>query len=201
MSEMYLGQIVMFGGNFAMRQYDQCNGQLISVSQNQALFAILGTTYGGNGQTTYALPDLRGRAPVHAGSGPGLTPRSLGQRYGVETVTMTQATMPTHNHSATFTPSGQGGGSLQATTAPGQSSQPSQGNYLATATAEDGGSKIYTGAAPPPTRVDLGGLNVTGGGGSVTVNNAGAGQPFDVEGPRAVVTFNIVVQGTFPSRN
>jgi len=200
--QMYLGQILMFAGNFVIRDYMNCSGQLIAISQNTALFSLLGTTYGGDGRTTFALPDMRGRAPVHAGQGDGLRTRTLGQRYGVETVTLNQQHLAPHSHTATFTPSGQGGGSLQATTAPGQSSQPSQGNYLATATGEDGGSKIYTGAAPPPTRVDLGGLDVTGGGGSVTVNNAGNGQPFGVEGPRAVVNFQMVaLGGLFPPRN
>ncbi|MHA1541609.1 MAG: tail fiber protein [Candidatus Hodarchaeales archaeon] len=84
-AEPYLGEIVLFAGNFAPRGWAFCDGQLLPISQNTALFSILGTTYGGDGRTTFALPDLRGRVPVHAGTGPGLTPRPLGQKGGSET--------------------------------------------------------------------------------------------------------------------
>jgi microcystin-dependent protein len=91
--EPFIGEIYMFAGNFAPRGYALCDGQLLSIAQNTALFSILGTTYGGNGQTTFALPDLRGRLPMHSGQGPGLTPRSLGEVGGSETKTIT-----THTH-------------------------------------------------------------------------------------------------------
>lgn len=91
--EPFIGEIYMFAGNFAPRGYALCDGQLLSIAQNTALFSILGTTYGGNGQTTFALPDLRGRAPIHSGQGPGLTPRTLGEIGGVENRTIT-----THIH-------------------------------------------------------------------------------------------------------
>jgi hypothetical protein len=87
------GATMMFAGNFPPRGYALCDGQLLSIAQNTALFSILGTTYGGNGQTTFALPDLRGRAPIHSGAGPGLTPRSLGEIGGTENRTIT-----THTH-------------------------------------------------------------------------------------------------------
>ena len=89
--EPFLGQIMMFGGNFAPRGWAFCNGQLLAISQNTALFSILGTTYGGDGRTTFALPDLRGRAPINSGggsAGPGLSPRPLGQRGGEQTHTL-----------------------------------------------------------------------------------------------------------------
>ena len=92
--EGYIGQIMMFGGNFAPRDWALCNGQLLPISQNSALFSILGTTYGGDGRTNFALPDLRGRAPVHAGNGPGLTTRSLGQKSGSETNSLSENQMP-----------------------------------------------------------------------------------------------------------
>jgi len=98
MSEPFIGMIVMFAGNFAPRNWAFCNGQLLSISQNTALFSILGTTYGGNGQTTFGLPDLRGRVPMHPGQGPGLSPRSLGETSGVETVTLLQTEIPAHSH-------------------------------------------------------------------------------------------------------
>jgi microcystin-dependent protein len=99
-SEPFLGEIVMFGGNFAPRGWAFCNGQLLSISQNTALFSILGTTYGGNGTTTFALPDLRGRAPMHQGQGPGLSPRQLGEQTGTESVQLLTSEMPAHNHPA-----------------------------------------------------------------------------------------------------
>lgn len=80
MAEPFIAQITMFGGNFAPRGWAFCDGQLMSISSNTALFSLLGTTYGGDGRTTFALPDLRGRVPMHPGSGPGLTPRQLGQK-------------------------------------------------------------------------------------------------------------------------
>ncbi|MEM8909888.1 MAG: tail fiber protein, partial [Bacteroidota bacterium] len=98
--EPFIGQIMMFGGNFAPRGWALCNGQLMPISQNQALFSLLGTTYGGDGRTTFALPDLRGRAAMHAGHGPGLTDRRLGQRSGTETNTMNTLQMPSHSHIA-----------------------------------------------------------------------------------------------------
>lgn len=98
MSEPFVGEIRMFAGNFAPRGWAFCDGQLLAVSQNDALFSLLGTIYGGDGRTTFGLPEMRGRLPVHAGSGPGLSPRRLGARGGAETVTLTANNMPTHTH-------------------------------------------------------------------------------------------------------
>jgi microcystin-dependent protein len=98
MSEPFIAEIRIFAGNFAPRGWAFCNGQLLPVSQNTALFSLIGTTYGGDGRTTTALPNLQGRAPMHPGRGPGLTARRLGERGGVETVTLTEAQMPNHAH-------------------------------------------------------------------------------------------------------
>lgn len=98
MEEAYIGSIVLFSGNYAPNNWAFCNGQLLNINQNTALFSIIGTTYGGDGQTTFALPDLRGRVPMHFGNGPGLTPRILGEKAGYENVTLTTAQMPAHNH-------------------------------------------------------------------------------------------------------
>ena len=100
MSEPFVGQIKMFAGNFAPRGWAYCDGQLLAVSQNDALFNLLGTIYGGDGRTTFGLPDLRGRIPIHAGggAGPGLSPRALGAKSGVEEVTLTQNQLPIHGH-------------------------------------------------------------------------------------------------------
>jgi microcystin-dependent protein len=123
-AEPYVGEISMFGGTFAPRGWAFCDGQLLAIAQNDALFSLLGTTYGGDGRTTFALPDLRGRAPVHAGNGPGLTPRVLGEKFGAETVTLTTDEIPVHHHECSVSD------------ADGDSSRPS-GRYL-------GRAQIYT---------------------------------------------------------
>ncbi len=96
----FIAEIIMFGGNFAPRGWAFCNGQLLSISQNSALFSILGTTYGGDGRTTFGLPDMRGRVSIHPGTGPGLSQYRLGQKGGSENVTLTVAQMPPHSHIA-----------------------------------------------------------------------------------------------------
>jgi len=103
MSESFVGKIRMFADAFAPRDRVFCNGQLIAISQNTALFSLLGTTYGGDGRTTFALPDLRGRVPLHAGSGPGLSNYPLGQRGGVEQVALSIEQMPSHSHALVAT--------------------------------------------------------------------------------------------------
>ncbi len=100
--EPFLGTIILFAGNFAPRGWALCDGQLLQISQNSALFVILGTTYGGDGIRTFALPDLRGRVPVHAGQGPMLVPRSRGERFGAESVTLTVGQLPAHSHPNTY---------------------------------------------------------------------------------------------------
>ena len=98
MSEPFTGEVRMFAGNFAPMGWALCDGQLLAVSQNNALFSLLGTIYGGDGRTTYGIPDLRGRIPIHAGSGPGLTTRRLGAKGGSETVTVSVNQLPAHSH-------------------------------------------------------------------------------------------------------
>lgn len=97
-ADPFIGDVMYVGFTFCPRGWAEANGQLVSISQNTALFALLGTTYGGDGRVTFALPDLRGRAPMHAGAGPGLTPRTLGESSGSERVTLTVANLPAHNH-------------------------------------------------------------------------------------------------------
>jgi len=98
MSEPFVGEIRIFAGTFAPRGWAFCDGQLLAVSQNDTLFSLFGTIYGGDGRTTFGLPDLRGRIPIHMGSGPGLTPRPIGQRAGSERVTPTMNQLPVHSH-------------------------------------------------------------------------------------------------------
>ena len=101
MSQPYVGEIRMFGGNFAPNGWALCNGQLMPISQNTALFSLLGTYYGGNGVSTFALPNLQGLAPLMMGQGPGLTPRDIGEIGGVATVTLLQSQIPAHTHTPT----------------------------------------------------------------------------------------------------
>ena len=100
MADPFLGEIRVTGFNFAPRGWALCDGQLLPINQNTALFALLGTQFGGNGQTTFALPDLRGRVPIHQGQGPGLTPRTIGETGGAESATLNVAQLPPHTHTA-----------------------------------------------------------------------------------------------------
>jgi len=103
MSEPFVGEIRMFAGNFAPRSWAFCDGQLLTISQNDALFSLLGTNYGGDGRTTFGLPDLRGRLPIHAGTGPGLSARRLGTKLGTEQVALTVNELPSHGHAMSAT--------------------------------------------------------------------------------------------------
>lgn len=98
MTNPFVGEIIIFGGNFAIRNYAFCNGQLLQISQNTALFSLFGTTYGGDGRTTFGLPNLQGRVPMGWGRGPGLTPRVIGQKTGADTVALVTANLPNHTH-------------------------------------------------------------------------------------------------------
>lgn len=104
MSEPFVAEIRIFAGNFAPNGWAFCDGQLLPISQNTALFSLLGTVYGGNGQSTFALPNLQGSAPMQPGNGPGLTPRQLGERGGTETVTLTETQIPNHSHTLRAAP-------------------------------------------------------------------------------------------------
>lgn len=172
MSEPFIGEIKMVGFNFAPRGYATCDGQLIPIQQNTALFSLLGTTYGGNGTTTFALPNFQGRAPMFWGNGPGLTPRSLGETGGSTTVTLLSTQMPFHNHAAS------GSSSAGALTSPSSATFASAGR---------GRSPYYTTLA---TQVPMQSVGVAGG-----------GQPHENMQPYQVVLFVIATQGIFPSRN
>ncbi len=174
MSEPFIAEIRIFAGNFAPRSWAFCNGQLLPVSQNTALFSLIGTTYGGDGRTTTALPNLQGRAPMHPGRGPGLTSRRLGQSGGVETVTLSEAQMPAHSH--TMRADGSTGGPLGG----GANAADPVGNYL-------GASVKYAGGTAASTNMP----QLTNAGGSQAHNNL---QPF------LAMNFIIALQGLYPSR-
>ncbi|RZJ06666.1 MAG: phage tail protein [Rubrivivax sp.] len=147
MSNPYIGEVRLFGGNFAPVGWAFCHGQLLSIAEYEVLFQLIGTTYGGDGETTYALPDLRGRVPMHQGHGPGLTTRTLGERDGTETVTLTASQMPRHTHAllanpAAATGSTPGGAVLAATSVASYDSAPG-------ATAMAGGAVGSAGGTQP----------------------------------------------------
>lgn len=194
--EAFIGQITLFAGNFAPRGWAFCQGQLLSIAQNSALFSILGTTYGGNGQTTFALPDLRGRAPVGVGQGPGLAGVNLGEMAGTQNVSLTTGNMPMHTHPATFTP---GAAAQVNVTDTVGTLRTGAGNVLAqTPTGGQGAALVY---APGDSPVSGQLAGVSGGGGSVEVGVAGGSQPFSILQPYLGLNYIICLEGVFPSRN
>ncbi len=182
--EPFIGEIIMFGGNFAPRGWAFCNGQLLQISQNTALFSILGTIYGGDGRTTFGLPDMRDRAPMHAGTGPGLTQRRLGQKLGTDTVTLSATNLPSHTHqlSAHAVVTDTDKDVPAATTSLGAIPGSAMGFFFPNLYGADTGALVDMAAEA---------LLATTGGGSAHANQ----QPFQK------VNFIIALQGIFPSRN
>jgi len=209
--EFFIGGIINFGGNFAPRDWAFCDGQLISISQNQALFAILGTIWGGDGRTNFALPDMRSRCPIGAGRGAGLSNVNQGQQTGTETVTMQLAQMPVHSHNATFTGTGGGPSSLTATTTvnafDGTASETSPtGNYWSTPKSGISALASYGTSANTTMATDAVDVSIAGNGGGITggtvaVENNGGGQPMSIMQPTLGMQYIICMQGIFPSRN
>lgn len=175
MSDGFLGEIRMFSGNFAPVKWAQCDGQYLSVSENEALFSLLDTTFGGDGRTNFALPDFRGRIPMHCGQGPGIS-RSYGQgeRGGVETVTLTSAQMPQHAHL------------VAVNSSDGTSDDPTGSVF---ANSDNDKAMLYNQEAPD---VALSSTSLLATGGSQSHNNM---MPF------LVLNFVICINGIYPSRN
>jgi microcystin-dependent protein len=172
MSEPFIAEIRIFAGNFAPRGWAFCDGQLLPVSQNTALFSLIGTTYGGDGRSTTALPDLQGRAPMHPGRGPGLTSRRLGERGGVDTVTVTEAQLPNHNHA------------WRAAEDPADLQAPSPARSMTRSSIN-----AYTPA-----------VNAVPMASQMLVNNGGSQAHNNVQ-PMLVMNFIIALQGLYPSRS
>lgn len=170
MSEAYIGEIRLFAGNYAPQGWALCDGSLISISENEALFSLLGTTYGGNGQTTFALPDLRGRLPIGVGQGPGLTMRALGQSPGTEQVTLSTSHMPHHTHAF-------------AVGASANSNLP-QGQVPASVT----DLNLYSESALSMQPLAAG-----------SIQSSGGGQPHDNIMPSMALSFIICLYGIYPS--
>ena len=184
MSEPFLGQICPFGFNFAPRGWAMCNGQILPIAQNTALFSLLGTTYGGNGQTTFALPNLQSRVPLHFGQGAGLSSYSLGQAAGTESVTLLQNNMPQMPVNLPIT------ATLKTSNEEGDNARPA-GRFPAALTSGSG----YVSATD----------NSTMAAGAVTGNVSGivggGSQPVPVLQPYLAINFCIALEGIFPSRN
>ncbi len=171
MSDPFIGEIRMFAGNFAPRSWAFCDGQLLAISQNDALFSLLGTNYGGDGRTTFGLPDMRGRLSVHAGNGPGLSTRILGMRGGAENVTLTTNQLPSHSHT------------YNGSTAAGNLNSPA-GNVLA-------------GRANDPTYLESPATVQMSSG---SVSSAGGSQSHTNLMPFLCVNYIIALFGIYPSR-
>ena len=175
MTEPFIGEIQLFGFNFAPRGWASCNGATLAIQQNTALFALLGTNYGGNGQTTFQLPNFVNRAGCNQGQGPGLTPRTIGEVFGSNSVTLTQGEMPAHGH--TLTAYNQPTGTLRTST-------PAPSNFLGIPTL----SNPFIGGVPPNVQFA-----------PVMCGPAGGGQPHENRQPYLASNFCIALQGIFPS--
>jgi microcystin-dependent protein len=173
--EPILGQIILFAGNFAPVGWAFCHGQLLSIATNSTLFSILGTTYGGDGKTNFALPDLRGAVPIGFGQGVGLTHHELGERGGTETVALTEAQLPAHHHA------------LRAVKADAATRNPAA-NLLAKSRAV-----VPNYAAPNPSAVVV--MN------DLAISETGGGQPHNNMPPFLAMNYIIALQGIFPSRS
>jgi microcystin-dependent protein len=182
MAQAFLGEIRCFGFNFAPYQWAQCSGQVIAISQNAALFSLLGTYYGGNGTSTFALPNLQGQVPMHWGTSPGLTPTSIGETQGVTGVTLTVQQTPAHTHTVTVASNPQGGDAERVPT-PGPTS--------------------FIGPSANP---DLLWVNPPNSPNAQFASNAistyaGGGTPHQNQQPYLTLNFCIALFGTFPARN
>jgi microcystin-dependent protein len=185
-----LAEIRLFGGNFSPRNWAFCFGQLLPINSNQALFSLLGTTYGGDGRTTFGLPDFRGRRGVHAGHGPGLNPIQLGAKGGKETHTMTTSEMPKHSHDIVGSLTIQA--AQRAYSDVGGQEEPGDGYY-----SKSDGVTFFSDTsdatlAPAHVTVDTSQLKI---------GDAGASQWFDLRAPWEAIYYIICTSGTFPSRN
>jgi len=176
MSDPFIGEIKLFAGNFAPYGWAFCDGQIMQIAQNTALFSILGTTYGGDGRTTFALPNLKGRIPLHFGQGPELTNHALGEAFGSETITLGANQMPAHSHSAT----------VKAANA-GTTNQPQNNLFGKIAR-----SNIYN--TPDAALANMAE-------GSVALVNSGGSQPHTNMQPYLTLSYIIAIYGIYPTRD
>lgn len=180
-TEPFIGEIKILGFNFAPRGYQTCDGQIIAINSNTALFSLLGTIYGGNGSTTFALPDLRGRMPIHQGTGPGLPFYPIGDKGGSPTTTLHSTNMPPHSHSAI-------GINVRIPVTATSEDSIATNQYIGNATSDTFG--------PTPSTASLGAPIVSG-----NTAPAGGGLPFSIQNAYLTVNYSIATQGIFPPRN
>ena len=180
--DQFVGEVKIFAGNFAPQGWAFCNGQLLSIAQNTALFSLLGTNYGGNGQTTFGLPDLRARTAMGAGQGPGLTPRTLGETGGTSSIVLSTNNLPTHTHTAT----------LKVSNASGTINTPVNGVSLANAT------DTFNNVSRPVSKYNSSATNTTLSASNTSVS--GAATAVNIEQPYLVCNYIIALQGIYPPR-
>jgi microcystin-dependent protein len=183
MSDFFLGEIQQFAFGFAPKGWAQCNGQLLSIQQNTALFALIGTVFGGNGVTTFALPDLRGRLPMGQGAGPGLSPRTLGEMFGEENHTLLVSETPRHNHNVNAIPAPTLANNTQI---PGPTALLAQTTFTGSAGAT---TNVYVADASPGQAMNVAAVSQVG------------GLPHQNLMPLITLNFCIALNGIFPSRN
>ncbi len=194
-----MATIQLFAGNFAPRGWAFCDGQLLAISQYEALFSLLGTTYGGDGRTSFALPDLRGRVPVGQGQGPGLSDYPLGRRSGVETVTLSQLELPSHTHATQNVPSADQ--SVLLSTEDAVNEIPDAGDVPAIANYANGlATERVKSFGPPATGKVVEGQKLSGNAGLVIANNGGSQSHNNVQ-PYLALNYIIAMVGLYPSRS
>jgi microcystin-dependent protein len=181
MSQPFIGEILLFGGNFAIIDYAFCNGQVLSISQNSTLFTLIGTTYGGDGQQTFALPNLQSRLPIHHGQGSGLSNYVIGQQGGVESVTLTTSNMPAHNHVFNATSTAANSLNISSTELPGNTAGGQNVVFYASNT-----------GSPAPTFSTLA---------PQAIGSTGGSQPHNNIMPVLAMTYLIALYGVYPSQS
>lgn len=211
MADPFLGEIGLFGFNFNPRGWIQCNGTLLTIGSNSALFSLLSTFYGGDGRTTFAVPDLRGRATMHYGRHPGsMFDWRIGQTPGEEEHIMSLLELPSHTHTSQIYYSQPAAPTVEfmASTLDGTLATPQEGAYLATGKPPEDGTldkpeQLYSVETNPGQYQILGGVDITSGvlTGTMTLNNAGASTGFNLIQPTQAANYSIATEGTYPPRN
>ena len=197
MNNPFIGQVTLFAGNFPPRAFAFCQGQLLPISSNTALFSILGTIYGGDGRTTFALPDLRGRCAIHPGRGPGLSSYVLGERQGIESVNLNLLNLPSHSHLTTNDPATDQHILLSSVEA-SETAPSISGDVPAAAVIDTIGGDNVKRFGPATATVN--GQPLSGSAG-LTLQNTGGSQSHENRRPFIAINYIIALQGTYPSRS
>lgn len=211
MDDAYIGVIEALGFNFAPRNWAYCSGQVISISQQQTLYSLIGVLYGGDARSTFMYPDLRGRTPIGQFDGPGLTNRIIGQRIGTETTTMQVSQMPVHTHGHTYTGDSTGVKTdVYVAKTFGTVQTPGDGDFIGMpsnnfGSAPEGNLYVPENAVAAAGTVEIGGVTTTGGGGfdnsKFTVSKSGEGRSFQIMQPSLVLNYCICIAGLYPARS